>query len=237
MSLNASRHAILSAPTNLEGTSNDYIINVIYDRYGLGGKGYTIHFFLSAESPVLSSQTSSTATSGAQTTISASATSSTTHAVAHPAHVGTISTFSSSLELDPLPTSTSSLTSACSNCIAQAKAQILSKSLLILTPKLVSHALDPSIPALTTLHVDPVTTYLSTHLSWSIVETISGRIVDIARELPKTKVFVLGGKAKHHEDPGRCSEYEGYECLWGVTEGRAEVGGAGRADEGLHDAV
>ena len=248
MSLNASRHAVLSAPASLQGTTNDYIINVIYDRYGLDGKGYTIHFFISPEAPVLSSQTSSPSDSHGQTVISSStttpstsnATISTTHAVAHPAHLGTISTFSSSLELNPTTSSKSDSptpSGACSNCIAQAKSGVLSKSLLILTPKLVSHALDPEIPAITTLNPSQVTSYLASHLTWSVVEVGSGRIVDIARELPKTKVFVLGGTAAHYEDPGRCSEYDGYECLWGATEGKTDVGGAVRADEDLHNAV
>ncbi|MCJ1463962.1 hypothetical protein MMC07_002572 [Pseudocyphellaria aurata] len=39
------RHELLSSP-RIEGNKNDYIINILYDRYALDGQSYTIHFFL-----------------------------------------------------------------------------------------------------------------------------------------------------------------------------------------------
>jgi tyrosinase len=43
------RGDMLGAP-KLGGDENDYIINVVYDRYALQGRPYTIHFFLGAPS-------------------------------------------------------------------------------------------------------------------------------------------------------------------------------------------
>jgi tyrosinase len=70
----STRHDLKDSP-QLEGGHNDYIINIIYDRYGLGGRAYTIHFFIGAPPAEVSSYSQ------------------------HTNHIGSVYTFSSPVEL------------------------------------------------------------------------------------------------------------------------------------------
>lgn len=73
--LNTSRKAVLAAP-KIPENDNDYLINIIYDRYALRGNAYSLHFFIG----VVPADTK--------------------HLLALPSYVGTVYTFSTRLELE-----------------------------------------------------------------------------------------------------------------------------------------
>ena len=136
-------------------------------------------------------------------------------------YFGTIYTFSSTLELEG---------QGCENCIEQRKAGLLSKAQLILTTKLIDDVQDTHRD-IDNMTPQAVSRYLNRHLTWKIVEAMTGRVVP-HEELPKTKVYVLAGKAQHFEDPQQDSQYGDYSHLWGATQGKA--GGASETDQGTH---
>lgn len=107
----------------------------------------------------------------------------------------------------------------------------MSKAQVVLTLKLIDHANNPDIQELNSLQPHDVESYLKKHLTWKAVEAITGRIVPL-EGLPRTKVYVLGGKAQHSEDPQQMSQYGEYSHLFGATEGK--VGGAAQNDQGAH---
>ena len=199
--LNKSRQAVLATP-NLNGKENDYIINVIYDRYGLGGKPYSVHFFIGHAPDELPDGTTYQD---------------------FPGYVGTVYTFSSPLELTGQ--------GVCQSCIEQRKAEVLSRAQVILTTKLIGQAKNPEIQEINSLEPGEVEEYLSKHLTWKAIEALSGRVIPI-EELPRTKMYVLRGKAEHFDDPHQSSRYGSYGHMWGPTQDK--VGGAAPADEGTH---
>lgn len=190
MHLNKSRHAVLAAP-QLPGVGNDYIVNVLYDRYGLSGNPYSIHFFVGSAAPEQLPEG--------------------TIYQDLPGYVATVYTFSSTLEVEGR--------GGCRNCVNQRKAGILSKAQVVLTLKLIDHAKNPSIEEINSLHPEEVEAYLAKHLTWTAVEAVTGRVVPL-QELPQTKVYVLAGKAEHFDDPHRMSQYGDYGHMWGPTEGK-----------------
>lgn len=175
-------------------------------RYALGGKSYTLHFFVGTVPDALPE--------GATYNDLAS-------------HVGSIYTFSSSLELTGR--------GKCQSCIDQKKAGVLSKGQIVLTTKLIGQANNPDIRDINSLNRDEVERYLTDNLRWTAVEAITGRVISI-EELPKTKIYVMQGQAEHFEDPQQLSRYGGYDHMWGPTEGKA--GGAVQSqDLGRHMTV
>lgn len=138
-------------------------------------------------------------------------------------YVGTIYTFSSTLELEGEGT--------CESCVEQRKASLLSKAQLVLTTKLIDDAHDHNNQEIEDLTTGAVDRYLTKHLTWKAVEAMTGRVVP-PQELPRTKVYVLAGKAQHFEDPQQDSQYGDYSHMWGPTQNTA--GGATEQDQGSH---
>ncbi|KAK0707127.1 heterokaryon incompatibility protein-domain-containing protein [Lasiosphaeria miniovina] len=79
------------------------------------------------------------------------------------------------------------------------------------------------------LKPDSVRDHLADNLSWVAVRTDG--IVIPWENLPKTKVYILKGKAEHYDEVGKLSYYHDYQPLPEVTVGKAA--GASRADYGL----
>jgi hypothetical protein len=119
----------------------------------------------------------------------------------------------------------------CESCIEQRKAGLLSKAQLVLTTKLIDDANDQNNQEIESLTPDAVERYLTKRLTWKVVEAMTGRTVP-HEELPRTKVYVLAGKAQHFEDPQQDSQYGDYNHMWGPTQGKA--GGATQDDQGNH---
>lgn len=131
------RHDFRNIPSDLKGVSNDYIINIVYDRYALNGRPYTIHFFLGSadrdEVTVLNK---------------------------HPNHVGSVYTFSMDLEARR-----SYDNSGCGNCEEQKKAGTLAQAQIHLTSVLLRHVMDENRP-LESLVEEEVERYLVEKLEW-----------------------------------------------------------------------
>jgi hypothetical protein len=109
--------------------------------YALGGKAYTIHFFL-GNPP-----------SGEVSTYSRA-----------PNHVGCVYTFSSQVE------QTASASAGCRNCAEQKKKGVLSTAQVPITSALLSVAKNPDIPQIQSLEPEGVENYLTTNLHWRAVE-------------------------------------------------------------------
>lgn len=178
-------------------TYDDYLIDVLYDRYALEGDPYTIHFFLGAVPD-------SEITAGI------------TRFFKHPRHVGCVYNFSS-----PMDAVAAGGAPRCANCTKQHDDGLLSTALVPLTIPLYNAAVDTSVPDIQHLSPDVVGPYLANQLSWVAVST-SGMVIPWNR-LSRTKIFVLNGKAKHYHDDARLSDYSNYEPMSNVTHGK-EVG-------------
>ncbi|KIW08130.1 uncharacterized protein PV09_01064 [Verruconis gallopava] len=194
-SYKSTSNAILNSKRSIFGNAKlapdtypDYIVDVLYDRHGNNGYPYYIYFFLGrvADADVMGSESL---------------------AAAHPQHVGTIYTFSSSYEQGE-----------CANCDKQKAEEDLCTAQIALTSTLIMHAKDTSIPQFNTIDLDSVTAYLSENLTWKAV-SVNGQIIPAA-DLPSTKVFVLHGKGQHFPEPEKLSEYSDYQPLPQATEGK-----------------
>lgn len=197
------RNALRESP-EIDGRKNDYIINVIYDRYALGGCPYIVHFFVGA------------APSGP---ISAAVIQSSN------SYLGSVYTFSSGQEGQGTSV-------ACHNCRRQKNTGVLSTGQLPISVPLLTHAKDQNIPELQSLHPDAVEVYLETKLTWIAVEVNgsggSESILDIPSQLPRTRIYALKGIAEHPESENELSAFTNYEFLWGATRGKP--GGADQGD-------
>jgi hypothetical protein len=81
-----------------------------------------------------------------------------------PSYVGSIYTFSSTLELSGEGT--------CQNCVEQANAKILSGAQVPITAILLDHCKNPDIPEINTMDPEAVERYLTQHLTWRAMEVI-----------------------------------------------------------------
>jgi tyrosinase len=173
------------------GDQTDYIINVVYDRYALGGTPYTIHFFLGVVDEVIQ----------------------TFHKLIthHPNHIGSVFTFSSGVELNN--------NTGCQNCIDQRKAGRLSKAQIPITSVLLKHAGNPAISAISKIIPGQVEDYLTKNLHWKFLRTDGSEIP--VSSLPETKIFIMAGKGEHAEDNSKLSNYHGYAPMWGPCHGKA----------------
>ncbi|KAF8534625.1 common central domain of tyrosinase-domain-containing protein [Trichophaea hybrida] len=145
-------------PGNIDGHKNDYIINIIYDRYALNGKAYTIHFFLGdADGEVVPLSK-------------------------HHNHIGSVYTFSSRLEINgnDIP--------GCDNCKKQKSRGTLSTAQVPLTNVLLRHAKDQARKGLETLLPDHVETYLAKNLKWKVTEVSKSGILLSSTCTAKLKV-------------------------------------------------
>ncbi|KAL2678554.1 hypothetical protein Neosp_009302 [[Neocosmospora] mangrovei] len=183
---------------NIEGLNNDYVINVVYNRFALNGISYSIHFFIGQESDIPKSP--------ADYKLSLD-------------YVGGIHTFSSNYWTRGNKNGVN-----CENCQKQQKIHQLSKGQLPVTLQLLQRALktDERWSAISHLGKDHIVDYMTKHLHWRAV-AVPNQLLDTA-DLPDLKVFFKAGKAEHPEDPSKPSKYFGYEHQWDVTKGK--VGGA-----------
>jgi len=198
------RHALRQSP-HIGGRKNDYIVNVIYDRYALNGRPYIIHFFI-GEAP-----------SGPIT-----------DALLHSSksYLGSVFTFSSTLEPE-------GNTVACHNCRKQQQSGLLSTGQVPVSTALLTHAKDENIPGLQSLDPLAVAVYLEQKLTWVAAEVNPAddgaeTVLDIPNQLPSTKIYALHGIADHPEDPSELSTFSNYQFIWAATQGKP--GGAGPND-------
>ncbi|RDL34449.1 Uncharacterized protein BP5553_07577 [Venustampulla echinocandica] len=193
-------------PTPAEGNweAYDYVINVLYDRFALGGYPYAIRFFL-GEVPVPPPSADAPA-SNQPTPLPFADT---------PTQVGLVYNFSAPSEfrgVDP---------SGCANCIRQQDNGELSTGQCILTDYLVEHIQKDVVGRgiqLKSLEKDEVVNYLKANLHWRITDQNS--VIVPKESVANLKVSVAVGHATHFLQAATPSKYENYEVLWEVTEGR-----------------
>ncbi|KAJ4248435.1 hypothetical protein NW762_012772 [Fusarium torreyae] len=179
---------------NIEGLDNDYVINIIYNRFALNGISYSIHFFIGKESDIPESP--------ADYKLSLD-------------YIGGIHTFSSNYWTRGNKNGVN-----CNNCQKQQEIHQLSKGQIPVTLQLIQRVLskDERWAAINHLGKDHVVDYMTKHLHWRAVAVPNQPLN--ATDLPDLKVFFKAGKAEHPEDPSKPSRYFGYEHHWQVTEGK-----------------
>ncbi|KAJ0379592.1 hypothetical protein COL26b_002100 [Colletotrichum chrysophilum] len=176
----------------------DYVINVLYDRYGYeDGAPYTIHFFF-REAP-------------AEADVRAG------DRMIHefPGHVGSISTFSSPVETVGQGEDN---TLHCAKCARQRDEGVLSRASVSLTISLYKDAVNKNIDAIGDLTPSTVETYLKDGLTWVAV-SMEGRFIPW-NELDKTKVFILQGTSEQPTDNNIFSTYRSYTSMPAATDGK-----------------
>ncbi|KAM7191683.1 Di-copper centre-containing protein [Rhypophila sp. PSN 637] len=234
------RHGVFSSHGEAGGSAlfadqgvDDYVINIIYDRYGHNrGSPYTIHFFL-GYAPQQETIQSLGIAQAAPSILGAGHGATTVSEL--PRHVGSVYTFSSSMVPGSSNTAGSEAASVCPNCAQQHNDGVLSRASVALTIPLYHDAANSNITETDNpFDGDAVRGYLADRLSWIAVNT-QGTIIPWS-ELGNTRVFVLKGKGKHHplysmvngessvdDQAGVISKYSHYEPLSEVTRGK-EVG-------------
>ncbi|KAM6534644.1 hypothetical protein FALCPG4_004271 [Fusarium falciforme] len=146
---------------------NDYIINVIYDRYALNGSSYTIEFWLGGRDKDRES---------------------TFH---DPENlVGRVYC------LAGMTPSTSIKPGGCANCGSQRDNKVLSRGQVALTIPIISQALNEDYKHLDTVRGRDVIPYLENHLHWRFMP-IGGGPERPASDFPDTVISVLRGTGKY----------------------------------------
>ncbi|KAI8262176.1 Tyrosinase [Colletotrichum sp. SAR 10_77] len=173
---------------NIDGLNNDFIINILYNRFALGGRSYDIHFFVGGADDIPSSPRDY---------------------LSSPHHVGSIHTFSKNW-------SESGVT--CENCKTQESSHRLSKAQVPVTLQLLQRAVneEPKWNGINHLGEDHIVEYLKDNLHWRIV-SVPGELIP-AEKFPDLKIFFLKGDADHPQDPEKPSVYSNYEEKWEVTQ-------------------
>ena len=178
-----------------EAGFNDYIINVVYDRYALGGRAYSIDFFIGSPPERHSGRRQ------------------------HENFVGTVYTFSSPIETAAGGVACNNCKTQQEEGILS-KAQVsLTVPLLV---KAQRHAQAEFSAANLgyglDLEGDGVEGYLEGHLRWEFVE-LGGRLRD-ASEFPKTKVAVYKGVGAHPSGTMKLPSFRNYKLLTRATRGK-----------------
>ncbi|KAF2200495.1 Di-copper centre-containing protein [Delitschia confertaspora ATCC 74209] len=184
------RRELLNGP-QISGTKNDYVINVVYDRYALG-RSYTIHFFLGQVDETVDVTQLST----------------------HASHVGSVFTFSSFAgEQGGRP--------RCPNCADQQTRGVISKAQVPLTIALLRDARNPEKHELNALFPEDVESYLEgSKFSWKVVQS-DGREISLEdKRLKSLKILLMCGKVLHSTDITKPSKYYGYQPMWKPTSGK-----------------
>ncbi|EXF80489.1 hypothetical protein CFIO01_12464 [Colletotrichum fioriniae PJ7] len=194
----------LNKNPDLDGRTNDYLINVQYDRFALNGKSYAVHFFLKGEIPSEPSKYR-----------------------ASPSHIGSIHTFSTDYW-----TAGNRNGVDCQNCQSQQEKGVKAKAQIPITLELLFRAVsrDDLWSDLRNLESDHVQQYLEQHLKWVIV-AVPGEVIP-TENLPGLKVVVHAGKGHHPEDTTQPSKFHSYRPMWSVTHGK--TGGARHEDNVVH---
>ena len=147
-----------------DGTWPDYIINVVYDRYALNGRSYSIQFYLGGDPNDRDST------------------------FKYPENfVGKVYSFGGL----PLATADGADAGGCANCTAQSNAKVLSKAQVPLTHQLIRQALDDGYHHIENILAADIESYLAGHLHWRFVAI--GDIEKDAADFPDTKISVWSG--------------------------------------------
>ncbi|KAK7403442.1 hypothetical protein QQX98_010808 [Neonectria punicea] len=148
-------------------TWNDYIINVIYDRYALNGSSYVIEFWLGGRDKDPEST------------------------FRDPENlVGSVCC------LAGMTPSSSIKPGGCANCGSQRENKVLSRGQVALTIPLISQALNKDFKHLKTVRGRHIIDYLENHLHWRFVP-IGGGPERPASDFPDTVISVLRGTGKY----------------------------------------
>ncbi|RSL78216.1 hypothetical protein CEP51_008394 [Fusarium floridanum] len=180
-------------PHNTElHTWNDYIINVIYDRYALNGSSYVIEFWLGGRDNDRES---------------------TFH---DPENL-----IGSVYCLAGMTPSSTIKPGGCANCGSQRDNKVLSRGQVALTIPLISQALNKDFKHLDSVRGRHVIEYLKNHLHWRFVP-IGGGPERPASDFPDTVISVLRGTGKYvgksETNKDLPPKYAGYEFQYGPTE-------------------
>lgn len=179
---------------------NDYVINVIYDRYALKGRAYAILFFLGDPPQTLSSYRQ------------------------HKNYVGQVYTFSAPIEVDGAIACSNCAKQKSSKILSKAHIPLTLQLLARARPQSQQAGAAAQVPlsipsvGLGALDRDPVEIILEHELKWVFVE-IGGRRHD-ARDFPDTEVAVLHGHGQHAAEPHQLPSYAGYKKLERATRGK-----------------
>ncbi|KAK1687691.1 hypothetical protein BDP55DRAFT_714015 [Colletotrichum godetiae] len=194
----------LKANPDVGGRTNDYLINVRYDRFALNGRRYAVHFFLKGDIPSEPSEYR-----------------------ASPSHIGSIHTFSTEYW-----TAGNKNGVDCQNCQSQQERRVKAKAQIPITLELLFRAvsLDNAWSDLNYLEAEHIQQYLEQHLKWVVV-AVPGEVIP-TDNFPGLKVVVHAGKGHHPEDTTQPSRFHSYRPMWSVTHGKA--GGACREDGIVH---
>lgn len=186
----------------------DYLINIVYDRYALGGSSYTINFYLGEAAGIQAEESANFENL-----------------------CGKVYTFSN----DPKRCTACAGRSAGGKLSA---AQIvLTSNLTARFKRDIMYMLRRSSPRNASgsmLGMDPesVERYLENNLRWEFIDR-AGQVRP-ASDFPQTKVFVLRGKGVFPREKlgsGEMATYGDYEPMYPATEGKA--GGVGKGDSEL----
>ncbi|KAH7354961.1 putative tyrosinase [Rhexocercosporidium sp. MPI-PUGE-AT-0058] len=181
---------------------NDYIVNVLYDRFALEGYPYTIRIFLGdvPEGPSFYFEDT-------------------------PTQVGCVYNFSAPAEFR------GDGPEGCANCHRQKQDHELSTGQVILTDYLVEH-ITKSIQdrglTLQSLSREDVVEYLRKNLHWRISD-IDENVI-LKENMPSLKISVAMGRATHFLAAAVPSHYGDYEVLWEITENRLAGASPGDLD-------
>ncbi|KAK1514600.1 uncharacterized protein CCOS01_13881 [Colletotrichum costaricense] len=194
----------LHANRNLAGKTNDYVINVQYDRFALNGRSYAVHFFVKGDVPSSPSEYRAALN-----------------------HVGSIHTFSTDYW-----TAGNTNGVDCQNCQGQQAEGVVAKAQVPITLELLFRAVSDgnAWADLTSLEPDHIEKYLEQHLKWVVV-AVPGEVIQ-TENLPGLKVVVHAGQSEHPEDTTQPSKFHSYRPMWSVTHGK--TGGARREDNVVH---
>jgi tyrosinase len=222
MHLNTTRKAVLAA-SKIPEKDNDYLLNIIYDRYALRGTAYSLHFFIGV------------VPDDAKDLLKLSS------------YVGTVYTFSTPLELEGDGPCENCIKQQKEKVMSRAQVPITATLLdhcanpdipefTTMAPAAVEDYLNKHLTwrAVEVICPYPLLLYNTRVNTPSHPQATTGRHVPLA-ELPQTKVYVMQGKGEHSEDPTVLSSYGNYGHLWDATSGKA--GGATESDLGKHMAV
>jgi tyrosinase len=186
-----------------DGTWPDYIINVVYDRYALNGRSYSIQFYLGGDPNNRDST------------------------FQYPENfVGKVYSFGGL----PLTTADGTAAGSCANCAAQSNAKVLSKAQVPITHQLIRQALDDGYHHIGNILADDIETYLAGHLHWKFVAI--GAIEKDATDFPDTKISVWSGtgmpRSIDQNPVGLPPKYENYAPIHAATDNKP--GGLARDD-------
>jgi tyrosinase len=179
---------------------NDYVVNVVYEKFALGGNSFTIHIFI-GDPPASAPYNFQ---GGWQ--------------------VGQVFNFSTE------PGDLGASPAGCGNCQEQQLTGAASSGRVILTNALITrwkHQVPhgSSSELLASMEPEHVVDFLKKHMHWRVSSFEEEVPLD---RIPSLKVSVARGKARHYADRSRLSEFGGYVPVYEVTQGRP--GGAEPAD-------